>query len=314
MASPALDPVFLASRIDSLERQVADTTSKTLLLSLAHARAEARAKESDERLRQLVTLMRTVIPSTRPPPQLLFDDVGVIAPVQRMLAAGIALTATGVVGLVFSFDYISATLAVATGALVVDTFRRGTAFAVRQCDPVNGKKETCGSPEHIPNLAIATMAFGAAGFFWTFFPAVLIAIDATSRPQDGGARVVSSWFFIGALADTAAVLLAAFILVMMRAWTAALRAETVRTALMEDGGEAGAPSSSAGATTTRGSVNTGTASAGAHVTTAGMPPAQQHSGWGIGDPVTVVEGFAVSDSDAGLAQAVSLLNKGRMPA
>lgn len=70
MASPALDPVFLASRIDSLERQVADTTSKTLLLSLAHARAEARAKESDERLRQLVTLMRTVIPSTRPPPQL----------------------------------------------------------------------------------------------------------------------------------------------------------------------------------------------------------------------------------------------------
>lgn len=227
-----------------------------------------------------------------------------------MLTAGALLTATGVVGLVFSFDYISATLAVATGALVVDTFRRGTAFAVRQCDPVNGKKETCGSPDHIPNLAIATMAFGAAGFFWTFFPAILIAIDAANRPGDGGARVVSAWFFIGAAADTAAVLLAAFILVMMRAWTAALRAQAVHTALMEDGGGAAAPSSAA-SSSTRGSLNTGTASAGAHVTTAGMPPVQQHSGWGIGDPVTVVEGFSVSDSDAGLAQAVSLLNKGR---
>jgi hypothetical protein len=155
---------------------------------------------------------------------------------------------------------------------------------------------------HIPNLAIATIAFGAAGFLWSFFLGLIIAIEG-DRANDGGARFIASRFIIGAAMDTAAVMLAAFILVMMRGWIAALQTQAVQTTLAGEGGSGGGGASEA-------SAGLQLRSGGQHYAPPGS--VNRAGGGASGDPTA--SSYAAVDggyTEADLSGAVALFGKGQ---
>ena len=238
-------------------------------------------------------------------------SVGVEAVATSLFRVGVTLIVIGAAMIILSFDYLTAALAIATGAVTVQLFQLPVSDALRRCSPVfppSQSRECCssnndccgaGTSRHIRPLLISVLVFACLNFAWTVTLALIFAIHV------GGPA--TSWFSFAAIGDAATIITSGIGISNIIEWEMRIReiqaaaGGVTGQSLVSYGVPAGSTSIYGGrifVVTANGSPGSVPAGGGAHV---GMFPGQQSSAV-VYPGAAVSYGYAATDPQPLAAQ------------